>query len=423
MGASESTVPPPPPPHVSGDLLWKAADAGDVNKVRAILEHPAVHEIINYVHPKFGTTPLMAAAACGKHKLVALLVNAGAALSAKDTHFGNTALHLAAYKNKVGVLEKLLQANGCDAHVWNREGFSPLDAARLRGHREAVNVFVRHLALAKGWLFMKKGRSVLSAWKKRWCMIFECSHDHSALELAIYHHCDDVKPTKVLFLTASENATSPRSANNRTRHRTKHSFSFTSTTTFQVYGQESFSRSVAVRQVRHIPIFNASAFRFATETPEGREKWIELLGPLAFASAAIGDGHVGGAPVVSYEDEPILEPTSEPTPLLRHAYSSMTSQSSLSLHGGSMPSDERKSMTLPSAPPFDETMMMPPMMDKLNMDMTECIICMDKPRSAVSVPCGHLGACYDCLVAIQEKGAGCPMCRQKISAVVRVYTC
>ncbi|RHY29268.1 hypothetical protein DYB32_005286 [Aphanomyces invadans] len=55
-------------------------------------------------------------------------------------------------------------------------------------------------------------------------------------------------------------------------------------------------------------------------------------------------------------------------------------------------------------------------------DSNECVICMEKPRTAVCVPCGHLAGCYNCLLVVQRKG-GCPICRSAIAAVVRVYGC
>ncbi|ETW06273.1 hypothetical protein H310_02568 [Aphanomyces invadans] len=56
------------------------------------------------------------------------------------------------------------------------------------------------------------------------------------------------------------------------------------------------------------------------------------------------------------------------------------------------------------------------------LDHNECVICMDKPRTAVCIPCCHLAGCYNCLLVVQKKG-GCPICRSTIAAVIRVYTC
>ncbi|ETV95363.1 hypothetical protein H310_11252 [Aphanomyces invadans] len=403
MGAGESTG---AQVAVSGVALWKAAAAADVAKVRAITSHPDVGQDLNWIHPDEHMTPLMAAASAGKLSIVTLLVERGAAVDMCDPVHGNTALHFAAAKNKASVLEKLLTA-GCDPHVWNKDGLTAMDLARFRGHREAGNVFARHLMHAKGWLYLKKGRSMLLSWTKRWCVIYECGPDHSRMELSLFHHPDDVKPTKVLFLTASENAASPRSSS---RHRSKHSFSFTSTTTYQKYeGRDTFSRSLAVRKARHIPVYNASGFRFATETLEGRDKWIQLLGPLAFSNnlpvqAQLHQPHSMQAPP---EDEPVLEPIPWQDPRFRTSSSQMEC----------IQHDINMADLSPSAPPLDNE-------DghAAKMDNNECVICMDMPRAAVCVPCGHLAGCYNCLLVVQKK-SGCPICRSAIAAVVRVYTC
>jgi hypothetical protein len=202
--------------------------------------------------------------------------------------FGNTALHIAAYKNKVGVIQRLLLAK-CNPHILNHDGLSALDLARLREHREACAAFAQVLVTAKGWLFIKKNSGsrsfMINRWKKHWCMVYESCSDYSHVELAIYQSPDDVKPHKVLFLNATENAMKiAKETDNGKRHIRKHNFGFSATTTYMYFGQNTFSRSRTVRQNRYIPVYNASAIRFATETTEGRDQWIELLGPLAFSN-------------------------------------------------------------------------------------------------------------------------------------------
>ena len=46
-----------------------------------------------------------------------------------------------------------------------------------------------------------------------------------------------------------------------------------------------------------------------------------------------------------------------------------------------------------------------------------CIICCDKERSIVFLPCGHLSACANCAVVFTN----CPNCRGQIEGLVRVY--
>ncbi|KAG9414232.1 hypothetical protein AC1031_013431 [Aphanomyces cochlioides] len=389
MGASESTPVPP------GAALWKATASGDIAKVRAVLAGNTAVEVLDYIDPESNWTPLMSAASNGRYSIVALLLTHGATIDLRDTVQGNTALHLAASKNRVRVLEQLLQAT-CNPHVWNNDGWTALDIARMKGHREACNVLARHLCIAKGWLYMKKGHSIFYSWIKRFCVIYACTADHSCMELSIYDDAEKVKPKRVLFLTASDAATSPRRQSSR--HKSKHSFSFTATTTYQNFAKETFSRSIDVRKARQIPVYNASGFRFATETLEARDRWIELLGPLAFSTAPASPMRAHDS---RREDEPILEPMAEPTPLGQQM-------------SGYFPAE---AFLEPSAPPMDDATW-----NAMKSDLNECVICMDVARNAVCVPCGHLAGCYNCLVNVQ-KTSGCPICRSRIEAVVRVYTC
>ncbi|RHY85445.1 hypothetical protein DYB35_009287, partial [Aphanomyces astaci] len=48
-----------------------------------------------------------------------------------------------------------------------------------------------------------------------------------------------------------------------------------------------------------------------------------------------------------------------------------------------------------------------------------CILCCDGPQNAVCVPCGHNAICMQC--AENVLGSTCPVCRQHIRELVRIY--
>jgi len=52
---------------------------------------------------------------------------------------------------------------------------------------------------------------------------------------------------------------------------------------------------------------------------------------------------------------------------------------------------------------------------------TDCIVCMDSKSNTVLLPCGHLGVCIECANALKTSTQTCPVCRQKIVSVQRVY--
>jgi len=47
----------------------------------------------------------------------------------------------------------------------------------------------------------------------------------------------------------------------------------------------------------------------------------------------------------------------------------------------------------------------------------ECCICLEKPRDAVLLGCGHRVCCFDCAQQIQE----CPVCRGQVQSVVKTF--
>lgn len=53
---------------------------------------------------------------------------------------------------------------------------------------------------------------------------------------------------------------------------------------------------------------------------------------------------------------------------------------------------------------------------------SSCVICWEAPIEAACVPCGHMAGCMSCLKDIKAKRGNCPVCRSKISQVIRLYT-
>ncbi|KAJ8535101.1 hypothetical protein ON010_g13635 [Phytophthora cinnamomi] len=51
----------------------------------------------------------------------------------------------------------------------------------------------------------------------------------------------------------------------------------------------------------------------------------------------------------------------------------------------------------------------------------ECVICFDGPQEAVCVPCGHNAVCMDCAQELLDTTRLCPVCRQQVREVIRLY--
>ncbi|KAI3842218.1 hypothetical protein MKW98_026008, partial [Papaver atlanticum] len=59
--------------------------------------------------------------------------------------------------------------------------------------------------------------------------------------------------------------------------------------------------------------------------------------------------------------------------------------------------------------------------DDVSGTISSCIICYDAPREGACIPCGHMVGCVSCLNEIKTKNWGCPVCRNKIDGVIRIY--
>jgi len=103
-----------------GDGLHDAADNGDVEKVRALLDAGANVNARN----NYGETALMRTALNGHAEVAALLIDAGADVDAKDD-YGGTALMWAAWRGNAEEVKLLIDA-GADVDAKNDDGRTAL---------------------------------------------------------------------------------------------------------------------------------------------------------------------------------------------------------------------------------------------------------------------------------------------------------
>jgi E3 ubiquitin-protein ligase MUL1 len=51
-----------------------------------------------------------------------------------------------------------------------------------------------------------------------------------------------------------------------------------------------------------------------------------------------------------------------------------------------------------------------------------CVVCLRKRRKAAFIPCGHLVCCCKCALRMEREAEPlCPMCRQDIRYMIRIY--
>lgn len=55
---------------------------------------------------------------------------------------------------------------------------------------------------------------------------------------------------------------------------------------------------------------------------------------------------------------------------------------------------------------------------------TECSVCLERPIDCVLYTCGHMCMCHECAVGVYHagtEGGSCPICRQTIKDVIKIY--
>ena len=55
-------------------------------------------------------------------------------------------------------------------------------------------------------------------------------------------------------------------------------------------------------------------------------------------------------------------------------------------------------------------------------DKLMCIVCFEKPPGAAFIDCGHSNCCYTCALDVAQRQKQCPMCRQPIVKVLKLYS-
>ena len=50
-----------------------------------------------------------------------------------------------------------------------------------------------------------------------------------------------------------------------------------------------------------------------------------------------------------------------------------------------------------------------------------CLICMERPKDALFMRCGHLVSCMDCACMLKQRNDPCIICRDPIEKVIRTF--
>ncbi|KAL8142617.1 hypothetical protein V2J09_015649 [Rumex salicifolius] len=121
-------------------------------------------------------------------------------------------------------------------------------------------------------------------------------------------------------------------------------------------------------------------------------------------------------PQPNHETAPVLPTTNEPV----GSYSSSPSAPPLPYDDGPIhyPSIDMTPVEV-SAPTIQNEAPKPT--ESKDNDENMCVICWESSVEGACIPCGHMAGCMSCLNVIKSKKGDCPVCRAKISQVVRLY--
>ena len=120
-------------------ILNRAALGGQLPVVRYLVEE--VHANIEN-RGEYGRTPLLQAADEGHANVVKYLATeAGADLQSRDDRNGDTALHLAAFFNRLKAVDILLQINQKLAKCRNKQNLTPYELAERNHNSEVCRIF------------------------------------------------------------------------------------------------------------------------------------------------------------------------------------------------------------------------------------------------------------------------------------------
>uniref|UniRef100_A0A6C0IET9 Uncharacterized protein n=1 Tax=viral metagenome TaxID=1070528 RepID=A0A6C0IET9_9ZZZZ len=128
-----------PGPNIS--YLYHAAEEGDLEKVKSLIEDENIKKYINLGNPEnLDYTPLMISSLHGHTDVVGILLKNGADANQINTRLsGETPIHMAASNGHIPVIEHLLNIGNGDINTEDKQGRTPIYYAALYGQIHVVD--------------------------------------------------------------------------------------------------------------------------------------------------------------------------------------------------------------------------------------------------------------------------------------------
>ncbi|KAG6574553.1 Ankyrin repeat-containing protein [Phytophthora cinnamomi] len=451
--------------------LWVAAKSGDVATLRNGLARltPETRFYAEWRDPVYGYSPLANACSQGHLHCVQALLAYGVDCNARDSQ-GNTPLHIATACGKSEVVRLLLEAPAVDYFAkTNTKAQTALDIARQayrtsegRGLKyiQCVEHIEKKLCIYSGWLYersdnflsLASGISGLDSWKKRYAMVLRtAAREVVEIDLfpmkpgerrppvpsseLLYRTSDGIQQSDdVTWLNRKEYRLSLKVSRKlgTSRASAVQSMDFAASNQGELVAWKSFLTSLRVN-VQVNPITTAFGAQRSASPQPAQSAAVSAQSTSPTQAALLQEQRdleralrlsleesrrqprTGSAPSAPPPSDTMLETLGYSETIVGpdgvEIVQLIRDDDSTASHGtASAPPST-------SSPPAKST----PAQGSGAQSPDECVICFDGPQEAVCVPCGHNAVCMDCAQELLDTTRLCPVCRQQVREVIRLY--
>ncbi|CEG41356.1 hypothetical protein PPTG_02341 [Plasmopara halstedii] len=446
--------------------LWIAAKSGDLAVLREGLSRltPETRFYSEWRDPVYGYSPLANACAQGHLHCVEALLAYGVDCNVRDAQ-GHTPLHIATACGKSEVVRLLLETPSVDYFATtSTKTKTALEIARHaykvsegRGliYVQCMEHLEKKLCLYSGWLYERadtflsiaSGISGLESWKKRYAIVLRTA-TRDVVEIDLFpmkpgERRPPIPSSELLYKTSdgiqqSDDFTWLKRKEFRlslkvsrkletSRASTVQSMEFAATNQNELIAWKTFLTNLRV---------NPSSSPISTAFGEDQQQ--------LFPSPQIAPRDSNSSQNISPRQAALQQEQREIEQALRLSLEEARHARMVSEASAPPPSD-----TLLDALGYSETVVGPDGVEivqllrdddvtispalhsrSLQKNMTqitgiqrtdECVICFDGLQEAVCVPCGHNAVCMDCAQELIDTTRLCPVCRQQVREVIRLY--
>ncbi|CAK4078421.1 unnamed protein product [Aphanomyces euteiches] len=436
--------------------LYEAATSGQIDRLEYLFAVIRANLLPSYLEftDLEERTPLLAACTYGHLDCVRILLDRGANHVAVDV-YGNTGLHLACMHGHVDVVSLLLthRSRRLTPYMLNKNGLSALRLARtiVQTKREGwtnvakcIEVLEQRCKVFEGWIYHRsQSMFAWQSWEARYALVLR-----TGSPLFLEMHLFDVRnglrtpiPLLVFDIDVQKPVTLYRDGDGLNRKPLAIALKNQVLAALDEAGFESWSRFLTVQAsiAVHDPNLRPNEVIAARSSPQDHPLSSKTsppppLPPPAAAplrkdakQLAIGDTIEAPTAVTasapSWDDAMPLPPATitkqasveDTSKSTKAASPSSKKLSTISMYVGESNTAEAATVVAASAPAMEEAD------GGFTSTREECIVCLDRKKQTVCVPCGHVAACVPCAETIQHTTRRCPVCRTPVRELIKLF--